>query len=343
MKKRYLIPAAFAAVLLPAGAAAGFAATAGSAEDPLISLAYITDIYTESVRAKAKEAIDDAVKSMPAADPAQPAASLRSIAAGGSVTMRTGGTMTLISGSADISIKSGAVVNVTVGYEAVTGKLMQFHRYLACEDTSATVTFNTASVFSVEGNADIEGLVSPFADITPDRWFFGDVAAATKKGLINGKTATIYEPYGNLTVAEAIKLAACLHQLHSEGSVTLRNSDVAPWYKTYADYASEHGIISEEYADPAVSITRAEFVRIFFNVYPASGYAEINRVADNAVPDVKDDSPRSREIYVFYRAGILTGDETNRFNPEALIMRSEVAAVLTRMYDPGARVSVSLP
>ena len=37
------------------------------------------------------------------------------------------------------------------------------------------------------------------------------------------------------------------------------------------------------------------------------GLAAINAVADNAIPDVKSDDASAKEIYTFYRAGILTG------------------------------------
>ena len=49
------------------------------------------------------------------------------------------------------------------------------------------------------------------------------------------------------------------------------------------------------------------------------------------------------EIYTFYRAGILTGsDAQGTFNPDSSIKRSEVAAILIRMYDANARQAVTL-
>ena len=70
----------------------------------------------------------------------------------------------------------------------------------------------------------------------------------------------------------------------------------------------------------------------------------INSVADNSIPDVKYMStvPFSPRIYDFYRAGILIGDENAYFNPESNIRRSEVAAILARMFDASARKSITL-
>ena len=49
------------------------------------------------------------------------------------------------------------------------------------------------------------------------------------------------------------------------------------------------------------------------------------------------------EIYDFYRAGILTGSNAEgTFHPESSIKRSEVAAILIRMYDESMRLEKTL-
>ena len=49
------------------------------------------------------------------------------------------------------------------------------------------------------------------------------------------------------------------------------------------------------------------------------------------------------EIYTFYRAGILSGsDSSGSFYPESNIRRSEVAAILVRLFDSSARLKLSL-
>ena len=52
-----------------------------------------------------------------------------------------------------------------------------------------------------------------------------------------------------------------------------------------------------------------------------------------------DAALRSEAIYSFYRAGILNGtDAKGTFNRTGTIKRSEVAAIVIRMMDPGYRV-----
>lgn len=180
----------------------------------------------------------------------------------------------------------------------------------------------------------------PFTDVTRNDWFYDSVKGAWQNYLIDGVTATTYRPNGTLTVAEAIKLAAALHQLDKDGKVTLKNGK-GNWYDSYVEYGIANGILDESYASRTraqmdTPVTRREFVHI---LYPAMGsYKAINNVADNAIPDVKLGDKCANEIYAFYRADILTGsDKQGSFKPDSTIVRSEVTAILVRMYDASMR------
>lgn len=187
----------------------------------------------------------------------------------------------------------------------------------------------------------------PFTDVSRSSWYYDSVRTAWEKDLIDGVTRTLYKPDDTLTVAQAIKLSAALHQmLNNNGKVTLRNGSPY-WYSSYVSYAVDNGIIEKMYLDytPAqmnAPVKRNEFVHIFYGAM--SDYRQINTVADNKIPDVITMDTYALEIYTFYRAGILTGSDKNgTFYPTNDIKRSEVAAILSRMYDRTARKTVSLP
>jgi hypothetical protein len=137
-----------------------------------------------------------------------------------------------------------------------------------------------------------------------------------------------------------------MHQLYADGKVTL-TADKDIWYMSYVRYAVSEGVIEGSYAGKTTkeyksAVTRQEFAHIFYGALPESQYAAINSVADNAIPDVKSSSAYGSEIYAFYKAGILTGDSTGKFNPSSNIKRSEVAAIVARMMDSTLRQSVTL-
>ena len=185
----------------------------------------------------------------------------------------------------------------------------------------------------------------PFADVPQAAWYLESVQKAWEIGLIDGVTKTQFQPDGTLTVAQAIKLAAALYQMEHEGEVTLTN-DRINWYDSYVSYAVANGIIEKHYASYTAAqmnaeISREEFVHIFHGA--ESTYKAINQVTDDAIPDVKTGDAFASEIYEFYRAGILTGsDAKGTFHPASSIKRSEVSAILVRMFDTASRQSISL-
>ena len=181
----------------------------------------------------------------------------------------------------------------------------------------------------------------PFTDVPGDAWYSPDVQNAYALGLINGKSEGRFAPNDNMTYAEAVKLAACMHQNATEGRITLENG--SPWYQTYVDYAKANYIILNDYNWNAPA-SRAGYLDIFSRALPYSQLAEMNYVPEGSIPDVKISHPQAYEIYQMYRAGIVQGVDAN-FNcsPASNITRAEVAAILSRMTDTDKRKKFSVP
>ena len=96
-----------------------------------------------------------------------------------------------------------------------------------------------------------------FTDVKSSDWFYSDVKSAVEMGLVNGKSATTYAPNDNLTYAEAIKLAACMNMIYTQGEINIKAG--SPWYKPYVDYCVEYNIIDKEY-DYTSNATRAGYM-----------------------------------------------------------------------------------
>ena len=179
---------------------------------------------------------------------------------------------------------------------------------------------------------------TPFRDIHSSDWFYADVVSAWNTGLINGKTPTEFAPNDLLTYAEAVKLAACMRQLHDEGDVTLGNGS-SVWYESYVTYCKSLGIITADYPWDRAA-TRAGYMEIFAAALPDADLAPLNEIPDGAIPDLSGLSAGSTSaIYKLYRAGVVqgTGDD-HACQPNDSIRRSEVAAILARMMDPKKRI-----
>lgn len=339
------------AVLLAAGAIFTVAVAAASEGETLISKSYLYDTFLPQLLSVARGSSEDEDDDSYAQDSAT---ELWELGAGEGLSLTAGQTALLLEGKAKVSVE-GTIVNASMGLEAGNGYLNRHQCYIICESSTAVVRAEEASVLAVSPGAGflaaeeynrpsspITGLGNPFTDLSENDWYYSDVLAAYRRGLINGMTADTYAPKGTLTAGQCVKLAACMHQLWYEGSVTLQNSTSGAWYRSYVDYALTNSILTCEFDDYDAAISRRDYVQVFYNALPGSCYGEINDIADNVIPDVKADSEAAYEIYVFYRAGILTGYSDGSFDPGATIARSEVATIMNRMMDENARKSFTL-
>lgn len=336
-------------------------ADGGSPDDPLVSLSGVTEDYLPSVFAIMDELL--ARTAFPASPSAagQPKQTLLDVPAGSVLRFGTGGSFLLLSGSAELQIQYGCVVNAALGCEISDGPLALRERYIPCEDSSVLIHALTDVSFAATGIPEITRSTGseipvvtpelpspvpdgcPFLDVTPADWFYADVCNAYALGLVNGMTADTYVPLGTLTAGQCVKLAACMHQLWYEGTVTLQNSPAGgPWFRSYVDYALENGILEQEFFDYNAIITRQQFVQVFYRALPSRWYPPINEI--DRIPDVDAETdPAAVEVYTFYRAGILTGYSDGSFDSDSTITRAEVAAIMNRMFDFSARRVFEIP
>lgn len=198
---------------------------------------------------------------------------------------------------------------------------------LAASDTGASGLGNFHRDGSYQDGA--------FKDVSADAWYAESVSAAYELGLMKGDDGA-FLPDGNVTVAEAVTMASRLHRRYSGGEDNFVQG--SPWYQVYVDYALANGILSgDDFSDGyGENITRAQMARLFAAALPEKELAAVNAV--DSLPDVNDSTAYSADIFLLYRAGVLTGnDEQGTFAPDAPISRSQVAAIISRMALPSLR------
>lgn len=177
-----------------------------------------------------------------------------------------------------------------------------------------------------------------FTDIPPEAWYADGVRSAYELGLMKGSGST-FSPNSSVKLSEAIAMAARLHSIYYNGLENFQQT--SPWYSVYVDYAKRAGILTQDYPDYSVAATRMQFATIFAHALPGSALQSINNVADGAIPDVSVSTVNAQEVYSLYRAGVLTGSDNKlTFHPSSSILRSEAAAVVTRMALPDQRVTM---
>jgi len=110
-----------------------------------------------------------------------------------------------------------------------------------------------------------------FTDVDENQWygFNGQKSLATayEYGLIQGNSATTFNPTGNITVGEAITLAVRVHSIYNGGTGILAQGD--PWYQVYVDYAIANNIIdANDFTNYTRGATRAEMAYVFSHHLP---------------------------------------------------------------------------
>jgi len=174
-------------------------------------------------------------------------------------------------------------------------------------------------------------------------WFFENVKTVYEYDLMTGTSSSTFSPTAKLTLAESITLAARINHIYRYGTALDPNDyGGSTWYDPYVSYARSNGIISS-YPNYTAVATRAQFAEILAASVNAEDLKKINSIVVGDIPDVRMSSDYSDEVYLLYRAGILTGsDEYGTFNPDSTISRAEAAAIVTRIVDESLRKSFVL-
>lgn len=197
-----------------------------------------------------------------------------------------------------------------------------------------------------EENEFLEGFVpsidykdGEFSDISKGTWYEDCIKLSYQLGILNGKGHGYFDPEGNITIAQAIKMACVVHSAYYANNADLTAGE--PWYQVYIDYAIKNGIISAgQFTNYDAYATRAEMAAIFANGVSSEALPLKNEI--NSLPDVEESSPYGNQIYMLYRAGVLTGNDQNgSFAPNTYISRAQAAAIITRIAVVSQRRSVT--
>ena len=191
-----------------------------------------------------------------------------------------------------------------------------------------------------------------FTDVSPSDWYYDNVRVLYELGLTNGQgSARLFVPEGDMTVAEALTMAARLRSLYEYGA-----SETGPasysggiWYIPYVRYLQARGVIGLEFADAyEQSASRAQMAHILANTLPETFFQPINGDLVAAcfangtyIKDVSVRTPYYEDILQLYEWGILSGmDRTGSFHPSESIPRCQVAAMVTRLVHSELRIEL---
>lgn len=229
------------------------------------------------------------------------------------------------------------IQNVSGGILALT-KLKVTSKSAATADDSGVIPQTTPEAIRY-AMALMRGIDVPqFTDVPEDAWYHDYVYDLVYRGVVNGMTATTYEPNGTLTRAQFVKLLACsladAETLKTyEGQHPFTDSE-GHWAEAYIAWAKDKGIVEGVSAtefDPEAPITREQMATIFGR-YALKQGIELPKDAAPAqsFPDADKISEYAREFVELMRlAGILNGYEDGTFRPQNTATRAEAAKLFS--------------
>ena len=170
-----------------------------------------------------------------------------------------------------------------------------------------------------------------FSDVPASQWYADYAVKAAQAGLMKGTGGDKFSPNGTLTVAEVVTLTARLYADRQGESVPA--SDGA-WYQGAYDYCIENGLFTTGEVPSYIMLnkaTRFQMVDLLDRAVPQEEKQVIKVVFNGEVPDVQETDPYGPVVYLWYRAGIVEGDNNGNFHGNTNISRAETAAILCRL------------
>lgn len=201
-----------------------------------------------------------------------------------------------------------------------------------------------------------------FTDVPANAWYKKDMATAYELGLVSGTSANSFNPNGQLSITEAMVLAARVRSIYNGDNHDFTAKPGEYWFDPYFDYVFEQGIINEgtfhllnggftnmssgtpDYG----SITRSSMAYLFASALPDTCYPAIKNVT-NIPYDKTDGKPGyatwclpieecDSAIRKLYNAGILNGEDSKgTMSVYKYITRAEVVTILSRVVDIDSR------
>lgn len=193
----------------------------------------------------------------------------------------------------------------------------------------------SAPITSAQQNTAVK---ATFADIET-HWAKANIVRAVEKGMFNGVAENTFDPEGTTTRGMIITVIARMNGVDLSGYKTSSFADVAAgeWYAAAIEWGNEKGIVTGTGGsnfDPNGLLTREQIATIIYRYATAVGKDTSAKADISGFADYTSVSEYAADAFAWANsAGIVTGREGNRLDPQGTATRAEVATMLMRYLD----------
>ena len=239
--------------------------------------------------------------------------------------------MSLASGGEDIYTFGAGVITLQVPH-VLTGRQLpagvvvwsmdEYNRLTDCatryDDDAEVATFDTrrTSLFVVGYETPV---TIPFTDVSGSYWAYDEIAWAYEKGLMDGKTSTLFQPEGTMTRQQVWMILARL-----SGANPANMAEAKAW-------ARQNGVTDG--SDPGAAVTRQQLVTLLYRYAEMMGYSVEGKADLSGFPDAVNVSGYALQAMAWAVGNnVVSGSGEGYLNPGVTASRAQFAVILWRFW-----------
>ena len=176
----------------------------------------------------------------------------------------------------------------------------------------------------------------PFIDVNPNSWYYSAIEFVYNKGIMNGVTASTFNPDGTITRGMIVTM---LWRMAGEPSAVAAGfADVAAdsYYAKAIAWAAKNGIIEGYSAStfgPNDAITREQLATVLYRYAKYLGYTTTGSSLSGYYDASRVSSWAKDAMGWAVKNGVVTGLSSTRLNPTGTASRAEAAQMFMNFYD----------
>ncbi len=166
---------------------------------------------------------------------------------------------------------------------------------------------------------------TPFKDLNDAAWAIGDVKTAYDLGIINGMTATTFEPNSKVTYEQALKMIVCALNYGGQADAVYKSAVATnpntKWYYGYVQTAKSLGLTDNVVVMQEQPAKRAQIAQMIYNALDVNMLEKIEVAGGEAMYMESNQNWLKDKLKVTRVQGELLADESNTISSDGATAR----------------------